>query len=130
MPFLQGLFPFCKGQKFSCFRLPQNYSSDHQKTKKTMEYIGLGLQLMAVGMVTVFAILLIVINGSKLLIEIVNHIAPEKAVTPKKQMAAQTNAAILTETSTAIDAVTMEILQQAVAQITMGKGRIANATKV
>lgn len=95
-----------------------------------MEYIGLGLQLMAVGMLTVFAILLIVINGSKLLIEIVNHIAPEKAVTPKKQMAAQTNAAILTETSTAIDAVTMEILQQAVAQITMGKGRIANATKV
>lgn len=95
-----------------------------------MEYIGLGLQLMAVGMLTVFAILLIVINGSKLLIAIVNQFAPEKAATPKKQMAAQTNAAILTDTSTAIDAVTMEILQQAVAQITMGKGRLANATKI
>lgn len=94
-----------------------------------MDNIGLGLQLMAVGMVTVFAILLIVINGSKLLIAIVNQIVPEKAVAPKKQMAAQQNAAILTTTSN-IDASTMEILQQAVAQITQGKGRLANATKL
>ena len=94
-----------------------------------MDNIGLGLQLMAVGMVTVFAILLIVINGSKLLIAIVNQFAPEKAATPKKQMAAQQNAAIL-NTNTTIDAQTMEVLQQALAQITQGKGRITNVTKL
>ncbi|MDO4210521.1 MAG: OadG family protein [Bacteroidales bacterium] len=94
-----------------------------------MENIGLGLQLMVVGMLTVFAILLIVINGSKLLIAIVNQIVPEKAVTPKKQMAAQQNAAIL-NTNTTIDAQTMEVLQQALAQITQGKGRITNVTKL
>lgn len=92
-----------------------------------MENLGLGLQLMAVGMVTVFAILLIVINGSKLLIAIVNQFVPEETVTPKKQMATQQNAAIL-NTDATIDATTMEVLQQAVAQITHGKGRLANAT--
>lgn len=94
-----------------------------------MENLSLGLQLMVVGMLTVFAILLIVINGSKLLIAIVNQIAPEKAVAPKKQIATQQNAAILS-TDTTIDAATMEILNQAVAQITQGKGRLANATKL
>lgn len=94
-----------------------------------MENIGIGLQLMAVGMVTVFAILLIVIYGSTLLIAIVNQFAPEKAVAPKKQMAAQQNAAILT-TDSNIDATTMEILQQAVAQITQGKGRLDNVVKL
>lgn len=94
-----------------------------------MENIGFGLQLMVVGMLTVFAILLIVINGSKLLIAIVNQIVPEKAVTPKKQMATMQNAAIL-NTNTTIDAQTMEVLQQAVAQITQGKGHITDVTKL
>lgn len=94
-----------------------------------MENLGFGFQLMGVGMITVFAILLIVIYGSTLLIAIVNQIAPEKTDAPKKGLAAQTNAAILT-TETTIDAQTMEILQQAVAQITQGKGRIINATKI
>ena len=52
-----------------------------------MENIGLGLQLMLVGMVTVFAILIIVINFSKLLIVIINKVAPEEATTVKKQPA-------------------------------------------
>lgn len=94
-----------------------------------MENLGLGFQLMLIGMLTVFAILLIVINGSKLLIAIVNQIAPEKAVTPKKQMATQQSAAILNK-NTSIDAKTMEVLQQAVAQITLGKGRLTNATQL
>lgn len=94
-----------------------------------MENLGFGFQLMGVGMITVFAILLIVIYGSTLLIAIVNQIAPEKADAPKKGLAAQTNAAILT-TETTIDAQTMEILQQAVAHITQGKGRMLNATKL
>ena len=94
-----------------------------------MDNIGIGLQLMAVGMLTVFAILLIVINGSKLLITIVNQIVPDGEQSHKMKLAAQQNAAIL-NTDTTIDAQTMEILQQAVAQITQGKGRIANATKL
>lgn len=94
-----------------------------------MEHIILGLQLMAVGMLTVFAILLIVIYGSKVLIAIVNQFLPEKAETAKKPVATQQNAAILT-TGTQIDAATMQILQQAVAQITQGRGRLTNATKL
>lgn len=95
-----------------------------------MENLGFGFQLMGVGMITVFAILLIVIYGSTLLIAIVNQFAPEKAEAPKKGLAAQTNAAILSTGTPTIDAQTMEILQQAVAQITQGKGRITNATKL
>lgn len=94
-----------------------------------MENLGLGFQLMLVGMLTVFAILLIVINGSKLLITIVNHIAPDAETGPKQKMAAQQNAAILSKNTT-IDAQTMKILQQAVAQITQGKGRLTEATKL
>lgn len=94
-----------------------------------MDNIGLGLQLMAVGMLTVFAILLIVINGSKLLITIVNQIVPDAEHNHKKMLAAQQNAAILNKNTT-IDAQTMEILQQAVAQITQGKGRLTDATQL
>ena len=94
-----------------------------------MENLGLGLQLMVVGMLTVFAILLIVINGSKLLIAIVNQFVPEESVAPKKMLATQQHAAILS-TDDSIDAATMEILQQAVTQITQGKGRLANAVKI
>lgn len=94
-----------------------------------MEHLGEGFQLMIVGMLTVFAILLIVINGSKLLITIVNQIAPEGEAGHKQKLAAQQNAAILSKNTT-IDAQTMEILQQAVAQITQGKGRLTNATQL
>lgn len=100
-----------------------------------MENLTLALQLLIVGMLTVFAILLIVIYGSKALITIVNQIAPEGESMRKQKMAAQTAAAILAPTETppvdaGINAPTMELLQQAVAQITGGKGRIVQATKV
>ena len=49
-----------------------------------MENIGLGLELMLVGMVTVFIILLIVIYGSQLLIKIVNKVSPAEAPAPKR----------------------------------------------
>ena len=51
-----------------------------------MENLGLGLTLMAIGMVTVFAILLIVINLSNALIKIVNKVCPEEEA-PKKKAA-------------------------------------------
>jgi len=87
-----------------------------------MEYLGIGVELMIVGMLTVFAILLIVINLGKVLISVVNKIAPEEEVAPKKS-AAKAPAA-------AIDATTQAILEQVVSQITGGKGHVASARKI
>ncbi|MCQ2186066.1 MAG: OadG family protein [Bacteroidales bacterium] len=80
-----------------------------------MENLSLGFQLMGIGMVTVFIILLIVIYGSGLLIKLINKIAPEEA--PKAAKANQ-------------NAAPMAVLEAAVAQITGGKGHIVNVTKV
>lgn len=80
-----------------------------------MEDITLGLQLMVVGMITVFAILSIIIYGGKLLILIVNRLAPQE---PKKQ------ANDISKQH--IDATTMVILQQTVSQLTAGKGCVAS----
>ena len=85
-----------------------------------MENLGIGFELMVVGMSTVFLILLIVIWGGKLLINVVNKIAPEEIATPKKG----------TATSAAVDGSTMAILQQIVSQITGGKGHVASAKKI
>ena len=86
-----------------------------------MDNLGIGVELMIVGMLTVFAILLIVINLGKVLINVVNKIAPEEEVAPKK--AAQVAPA-------AIDANTKAILDQVVSQLTGGKGRVASARKI
>lgn len=83
--------------------------------------ISTGIELMIIGMFTVFAILLIVINLGKLLIKVVNAIAPEEQVAPKKAGAAK---------PVAIDATTMTILEQTVSQLTGGKGRVASAKKI
>ncbi len=88
-----------------------------------MENIGIGLELMVVGMCTVFVILIIVIWGGKLLINVVNRLAPEEAETPKAKKAA-------TATATTIDGATMAVLQEAVRQLTGGKGRITSAKKL
>ncbi|MBR1574920.1 MAG: OadG family protein [Bacteroidales bacterium] len=81
-----------------------------------MENMGLGLMLMLVGMITVFAILLVVIFSSRLMIRIVNRIAPAEAG--------------LAAPDTGPDAVTRQVLDAAVAQLTDGKGRITNITKL
>ena len=85
-----------------------------------MENLGIGVELMVVGMLTVFCILLIVINLGKLLIKVVNRIAPEEVVAPKTAASAPA----------AIDATTMAILEQTVSQITGGKGHVASAKKI
>ncbi len=79
-----------------------------------MGNIILGLQLMLIGMVTVFAILMLVIFGSRLLIFLLNKLAPAETVRKK---------------AGAVD-VPMDVLQQAVSQITGGKGHIVNVTKI
>lgn len=85
-----------------------------------MENLGLGLTLMAIGMVTVFAILLIVINLSNALIKIVNKVCPEEEA-PKKKAAPAAPAKI--------DAAVMDVIKATVAQITGGKGTVTNVTK-
>ena len=87
-----------------------------------MEHMTLGLQLLIVGMLTVFAILLIVIFGGKLLIKYVNMVAPEEVASAKKKLA--------TTATGVVDPSTMAILQEVVKQITGGKGRLESAKKV
>lgn len=77
--------------------------------------------MMVVGMATVFLILQIVVSGGKLLIKLVNKIAPEEVVAPKKAAAAA---------PATIDAGTMAVLQEVVKQITGGKGHVASAKKI
>ena len=85
-----------------------------------MDNLGIGFELMIVGMSTVFLILLIVIWGGKFLIKAVNKIAPEEVVTPKKS----------TTSVGDVDGGTIAILQQVVNQITGGKGHISSAKKI
>lgn len=75
---------------------------------------------MVVGMLTVFVILLIVIWGGKLLIAVVNKVAPAEVVPAKKSA----------KPAAAIDGGTMAILQEVVSQITAGKGKVASARKI
>ncbi len=85
-----------------------------------MENLSLGLTLMLIGMITVFAILLIVIYLSRLLIVLVNKYAPEETApvkTPKAAVAA-------------ISATTMNIISAAVAKITGGKGHVKSVEKI
>ena len=75
---------------------------------------------MVVGMLTVFVILLVVIWGGKLLIAVVNKVAPEEVVPAKKSA----------KSADAVDASTMAILQEVVSKITGGKGQVASARKI
>lgn len=77
--------------------------------------------LLAVGMITVFSILLIVIYLGKALIAIVNKVAP--AEEPKK-------AARVAAAPSAVSQKTQNIIQAAVSQLTGGKGKVAKITKL
>lgn len=85
-----------------------------------MENISFGLMLMVIGMVTVFAILLIIINLSKLLIKVVNKVAPEEEVVHK----------IVDNNAKGIDALTEEIIRAAVAQVTGGEGHVKSVERL
>jgi oxaloacetate decarboxylase gamma subunit len=73
---------------------------------------------MIVGMITVFAVLLIIIFLSQLLIALVNRMAPEEEK-PGKAVA-----------SPAIPQDVMEVIRKTVEQITGGKGSVANVSKI
>lgn len=81
-----------------------------------MNNMVLGLQLMLIGMVTVFVILLVVIYGSELLIRIVNKVAPAAQAQDKRPAGAEDDV--------------MPVLEAAVAAITGGRGHITKVTKI
>ena len=84
-----------------------------------MGNIGIGLELMVVGICTVFVILLIVIWFSTLLINVVNKIAPEEA--PKKK--AVPAAPVITPEA-------QSVIKAAVDILTAGKGQVVNIEKL
>ena len=77
--------------------------------------MNIGITLMIVGMVTVFVVLLIIINLSNLLISIVNKIAPEE----EGKSQAKTAKAV-----SAIAPDVFEAIRLAVSKITDGKGTV------
>ena len=80
------------------------------------------LQLLLVGMITVFLVLLIVIFLGKALIWAVNKWAPEETVVKKAAPASKAVAAI--------DSTTKAIIDATISQITGGKGRATKITKL
>lgn len=87
-----------------------------------MENLSLGLTLMCIGMLTVFAILIIVINMSKVLISIVNKVCPEEETAKKSKSAAPQQAPI--------DATVMSIINATVSQLTGGKGHVSKVERL
>lgn len=81
------------------------------------------IQLMIVGMLTVFCILIIVILLGILLIKIVNKYAPEE-VQAKKSVATANNAV------QQIDATVKAVIDATINKITGGKGRASKITKL
>jgi len=81
--------------------------------------MNIGVTLMIVGMVTVFAVLLIIIYLSKLLIKLVNKFAFEENV--KKDVK---------QNGPEIPANIMAVIQQTVKEITNGKGTVSNVVKI
>lgn len=88
-----------------------------------MDNIGEALQLLVVGMLTVFVILLIVIFLGKGLIALVNKYAPEEQVPQKKVTA-------MGSVVTPVDAQTKSIIDAAVSQLTGGKGVVSKIQKI
>jgi oxaloacetate decarboxylase gamma subunit len=78
------------------------------------------LQLLAVGMITVFLILMIVIYLGKGLILLVNKFAPEEVVVSK----------VVSQAKTDVDATTKAVIDAAVSQVTNGKGAVTKIEKI
>lgn len=88
--------------------------------KKYMDDLSLGLMLMLIGMVTVFVILLFIIEISKILIKFVNRAAPEEAVRHRQP----------SQSGDGVEALVRSIILAAVEQTTGGKGRVTGIERV
>ena len=119
---------FTWGKSFSCF-------SCHLGLLlimiliKDMENIETGLLLMAVGMMTVFAILLIVINLGKGLILLVNKYAPEEVVV-KKAAPSRAKAAAPVAAAAVMGGSETAAIVSAVSVLTAGQGKVVKIEKI
>ena len=110
---------FTWGRSFQLLFLSVEVSTDG-----VMENIETGLLLMAVGMMTVFAILLIVINLGKGLILLVNKYAPEEVVVKKAApIRAKAAAPVMGGAETAA-------IVSAVSVLTAGQGKVVKIEKI
>lgn len=80
------------------------------------------LVLMAIGMLTVFIVLILVMYMGHLLIYVVNKYAPEE----EKAVKSNDNA----PATGIVDALTTEAINKAVAQMTGGKGKVESIQKL
>ena len=85
--------------------------------------MNIGITLMIVGMITVFAVLIIIIQLSNLLIKIVNRVAPEEDVKPAKAVKAPTGVVPVAPD-------VAEAISQSIAKITGGKGVVAGIKRL
>lgn len=85
--------------------------------------MNIGITLMIVGMITVFAVLVIIIQLSNLLIKIVNRVAPEEDVKPAKVVKAPKGVMPIAPD-------VAEAISQAIAKITGGKGVVAGIKRL
>ena len=92
-----------------------------------MENIETGLLLMAVGMLTVFAILLIVINLGKGLILLVNKYAPEEVVVKK---AAPSRAKVVASVAPVMGGSETAAIVSAISVLTAGQGKVVKIEKI
>ena len=98
-----------------------------------MENIETGLLLMAVGMLTVFAILLIVINLGKGLILLVNKYAPEEVVVKKATPSrARVAAPVVAQAAPApvMGGCETAAIVSAVSVLTAGQGKVVKIEKI
>jgi oxaloacetate decarboxylase gamma subunit len=84
--------------------------------------MNIGITLMIVGMITVFAVLFIIIQLSNLLIRIVNKVAPEEEKKKQPAVAAPAPVAVAPDV--------MEAIRQVVEKITEGKGLVAGVKRI
>ena len=96
-----------------------------------MENIETGLLLMAVGMLTVFAILLIVINLGKGLILLVNKYAPEEVVVKKAAPSrAKVAAPVVASVAPVIGGSETAAIVSAISVLTAGQGKVVKIEKI
>lgn len=116
---------FTWGRSFDCLPVYCLVTTD-----RDMENIETGLLLMAVGMLTVFAILLIVINLGKGLILLVNKYAPEEVVVKKAAPTRAKAAAPAVPSASIMGGSETAAIVSAVSVLTAGQGKVIRIEKI
>lgn len=143
IPWITYLFSFFNANAVGNIRLFYNFApvftwgrsfqllflSVEVSTDGVMENIETGLLLMAVGMMTVFAILLIVINLGKGLILLVNKYAPEEVVV-KKAAPSRAKAAAPVAAAAVMGGSETAAIVSAVSVLTAGQGKVVKIEKI